>query len=165
MCEYSKYLKSIGNSSKIMYDEIINVTDSANVANAIPTNVTSTASINCHNKKVRYKRIIFLLTFLEVTILLFLIASICNHYTNHGSKQKHVGTHQHYKLEKNNKFKKVDIKNRMCYYFGGTIKIKDFDLDNILLDEKCYENILIYYIWYKTLICVKPVHIMFNHRF
>ena len=89
------------------------------------------------------------------------VKSIVSEKNNHGSKQKHVGTHQH-KLEKNNKFKKVGIKNRVCYYFGGTIKIKDFDLDNILLDEKCYENILIYDIWYKTSI---SVHIMFNHRF
>ena len=29
----------------------------------------------------------------------------------------------------------------MCYYFNGIINITDLDLDNILLDEKSYENI------------------------
>ena len=39
--------------------------------------------------------------------------------------------------------KKVNIKNRMCYYIDDIIKIKDFDFNNILLDHKLYENILI----------------------
>ena len=29
----------------------------------------------------------------------------------------------------------------MCYYFDDIIKIEDFDLDNIIIDEKSYENI------------------------
>ena len=29
----------------------------------------------------------------------------------------------------------------MCYYFDDITKIKDFDLDNILIDEKPYEKI------------------------
>ena len=32
----------------------------------------------------------------------------------------------------------------MCYYFNDVIKIEDFDVDNILIDEKSYENILVY---------------------
>ena len=35
-----------------------------------------------------------------------------------------------------NEFEKVHIENRMCYYC--------FDIDNILIDEKSYQNILIY---------------------
>ena len=31
-------------------------------------------------------------------------------------------------------------KNCTCYYFDDTIKIEDFDFDNILLDEKSYEK-------------------------
>ena len=42
----------------------------------------------------------------------------------------------------NNKFQKVGIKNRMCYYFNGIIKIEDFDF-NVLLNGNLYENILI----------------------
>ena len=44
----------------------------------------------------------------------------------------------------NNGFRKVRIKNRTCYSFDDIIKLEDFDLDNILMDEKSYENILIY---------------------
>ena len=50
---------------------------------------------------------------------------------------------------KNNEFKKVCIKNGMCYYFNDIIKVEDLDLDNVLIDEKSHENILIY-ISYKT---------------
>ena len=41
----------------------------------------------------------------------------------------------------NNEFKKVYIKNRTCYYFDDIIKIKDFDINNLLVDEKSYENV------------------------
>ena len=44
-----------------------------------------------------------------------------------------------------------------------TIEIQDFDFDNILLDEKSYENILVYDISYKTLICAKPLRIRFHN--
>ena len=52
----------------------------------------------------------------------------------------------------NNEFKKVRIKYRTCYSFDGIIKLEHFDLDNILLDKKLHENILIYDISYKTLV-------------
>ena len=48
----------------------------------------------------------------------------------------------------NNELKKVHIKNRTCY-FVDIIKLEDFDLDNILIDEKSHENILMYNISYK----------------
>ena len=38
---------------------------------------------------------------------------------------------------------KVCIKNSTCYFFDVLIKVEDFDFDNILLDEKSYENIMI----------------------
>ena len=50
----------------------------------------------------------------------------------------------------NNAFKKVRIKNRTCYYFDDIIKLEDFHLDSILIDEKSHENILIYNISYKS---------------
>ena len=53
---------------------------------------------------------------------------------------------------KHDEFKIVCIKNRTCYYFDEIIKLEDFDFDNILIDEKCRENILICNISYKTLI-------------
>ena len=39
-------------------------------------------------------------------------------------------------MEKNEEFRKVSIKIHACYYFDDIIEIKDFDFDNILLEEK-----------------------------
>ena len=62
-------------------------------------------------------------------------------------------------MESNSKLKEISIKNRTCYYFDNIIKFKNFDIDNILIDEKSYENILVYDISYKTLIGAKPLRI------
>ena len=62
----------------------------------------------------------------------------------------------------NNEFKKVLIKNRTCYYFDDITKLEKFDLDNISIDEKSHENILIYDNSYKTLIDTKPLRIRFD---
>ena len=56
----------------------------------------------------------------------------------------------------NNEFRQVFVKNCTCYYFNDIIKLEDFDIDNILIDEKSHKNILIYGISYKTLIGSKP---------
>ena len=69
-------------------DETVSVMDivSMKTTNTIATNVTSTASINCHSKKVRYKIdccIVHIV--LLVIILLLIIAIICYHYTKHRS--------------------------------------------------------------------------------
>ena len=45
------------------------------------------------------------------------------------------------KMENNAKLEEIDIKNHTCYYFDDIIKTEDFDLHNILIDEKSYENI------------------------
>ena len=66
------------------------------------------------------------------------------------------------KMEKNSILKKVDIKNCMCYYFDGIIKIEDFDFNNFLLGEKSYKNILIHDVLYKTLIDAKHLCIIFD---
>ena len=50
----------------------------------------------------------------------------------------------------------------MCYYFDDIIRFEDFDFDNTLIDEKSYENILIYDILYKTSIGAKPLRISFD---
>ena len=54
ICENSKYLKSIANSSVIECDEIMTIFDIVIMkkTNIIATNVTSTASINWHSIKV-----------------------------------------------------------------------------------------------------------------
>ena len=50
-----KYLKFFADISVIACDKIISVMDivSTKMTNTIPTNATSTASINCNNKEVR----------------------------------------------------------------------------------------------------------------
>ena len=65
-------------------------------------------------------------------------------------------------MDRNDKLKEIDIKNRTCYYFDHIIKIEKFNLDNILIDEKSYENILVYNISYKILIDSKPLRIRFD---
>ena len=65
-------------------------------------------------------------------------------------------------MESNDKLNEIDIRNRTCYYFDDIIEIQDFDLDNILIDEKSYENILFYNISYKRLIDTKPLRIRFD---
>ena len=62
----------------------------------------------------------------------------------------------------NNEFRKLCIKNSTCYYFDDIIKLEDFDIDNILIDEKSHEIILIYDIWYRTLIGPKTLRIRFD---
>ena len=69
-------------------DEIITVMDiaSTKMTNTIATNVTSTASVNCHSKKV--KDCYILHTVLLAVMLLLIITIIGYHYAKHKSKQK-----------------------------------------------------------------------------
>ena len=57
---------------------------------------------------------------------------------------------------RNDELKQINIKNCTCYYFDDILKIEDFDIDNILIDEKSYKNILVYNISYKSLIDSEP---------
>ena len=59
-------------------DEILVVMNNLPTENTIATNVLSTASINCHSKKVRDYYILH--TVLSVTIILLIITIICDHY-------------------------------------------------------------------------------------
>ena len=56
----------------------------------------------------------------------------------------------------NNELNEIDIKNRTCYYFDDIINTSYLNLDNILIDEKSYENILICNVTYKTPYGAKP---------
>ena len=50
-----------------------------------------------------------------------------------------------------NKVKYLDKKNYTYYFFHDINNIKNFDLNNIKINEKSYKNILIYYIGYVTI--------------
>ena len=54
------------------------------------------------------------------------------------------------------------IKNHTWYCFDDIIKSRDFNLNNILIDEKLYENTLIHNISFKTLVDAKPLRIRFD---
>ena len=43
-------------------------------------------------------------------------------------------------MESNDKLNEIYNENRTCYYFDYIIKIRDFDFDNISLDEKSYKT-------------------------
>ena len=62
-------------------------------------------------------------------------------------------------MESKDRLKEIDIKNLMCYYFHDTIRHFDINFDNILLDERLYENMSVYDISYKTSTGSKPLHI------
>ena len=62
-----------------------------------------------------------------------------------------------------NKNIKVCIKNPPCYYFNYIIKNEDFEFNNNLFNEKSYKNRLIDDIFYKTLIDVKHLCIIFDN--
>ena len=65
-------------------------------------------------------------------------------------------------MESNDKLKEIDIKNCTCYYFDDTIKIENFDLENILTDKKSYEYILVYNFSHKVLFNFKSLRFRFD---
>ena len=65
-------------------------------------------------------------------------------------------------MESNNKLKETVIENGTFFCFDDIMKIEDFDFSNTLINEKSYENVLIYDISYKTLTVTKPLRIRFD---
>ena len=65
-------------------------------------------------------------------------------------------------IDSNYEFKKNYIKNRTWYYCDDIIKIEDFNLDNILINKKSYENIFVCNVSYKTLSDAKLLRISFD---
>ena len=69
-----------------------------------------------------------------------------------------------------NKVKEIDIKNKTYCFFDDIISIKNFDPNNIKIDEKSCKNILVYYIGYVTIKdskyvkidSVNPLYLIFN---
>ena len=54
----------------------------------------------------------------------------------------------HVIVQMSNKVKEIDIKVQTYYFFDDIINIKDFDPNNIKIDEKLYKNILMCYSGY-----------------
>ena len=60
------------------------------------------------------------------------------------------------------RIREMDIKNYIYYLFDVVINIKSLDLNNIKIDEKLYQDILIYYNGYVTSNSVKTLNIIIN---
>ena len=58
-----------------------------------------------------------------------------------------------------NEVNDIDIENRTYYFFNDFIKIKNFDINNIKIDEKSYKNILVSDIGYATIKDLKYIKI------
>ena len=58
--------------------------------------------------------------------------------------------------------RKIEIKNRVRYYFDVIINGTKINFGNILLIKKLYENISAYNISYKSPTCPKPLRIKFD---
>ena len=65
-------------------------------------------------------------------------------------------------VKSKNEFKKVNVKNCAYYYFDDIMEIEDINVDNILLDEKSYKNILLYNTVYKEFMDAKLLRISLN---
>ena len=65
-------------------------------------------------------------------------------------------------MESNDELKEIRIKSCTCYFFDDMIKSEDFNLDNILIDEKSQKIFLVYNTSYKTLIDSKSLCIRFD---
>ena len=70
-CQNSKYLKRIADTSVIECDENTTVMDKKK--NAIATNIKSTASINCHSKKVKNCFILYIVLLAVILLLITII--------------------------------------------------------------------------------------------
>ena len=117
---------------------------------------------NSDDKKVRYKIDCYILDSVLLEMLSKLIITIaCYHYVRYRSKQKGINALTIWKWKLMN-LKKFELKIVSCYYFDDIIKVEDIDFDNILIDEKSHENILIYDISYKILIGAKPLRTRFD---
>ena len=124
--------------------------------------------ISIKNRNCETGNFCIFLIFLLTTIALLIAGSIYFCMIKYKANQKHSLPYYITKnkvkevLESNDGLKEINIKNRLCYYSDDIIKTEDFNLDNILIDEKSFENILIYNISYKPLSDAKPLRIRFD---
>ena len=105
-----------------------------------------------------------LLAFLLITIASLIAVSVYCYLIKYRAKQKHSLpfkftnnklkeiVYQKYKSKMSNKVKDIDLKNRTYYFCNDMINIKNFDVNNIKMQNyKKYKNILIYYIGFVTI--------------
>ena len=120
--------------------------------------VSTNMAIDSDDQKVKYE----MDCLIQHTILISNHITIYNWYYLLSLCKRYCHT-KNIKIEIN-QFKKVSIKNCTCYYFDGIIKIEDFNFDDILVNGKSHENILIYDISRKNLICGKTLCMRFYKK-
>ena len=67
-------------------------------------------------------------------------------------------------MQSRNKWKEVDIKNRVCYYFDYIINGMKVNFSNSSLNKKLYETVSVYNISHKTPTDPKPLHNRFDKK-
>ena len=98
-----------------------------------------------------------LLAFLLITIASLIAVSVYCYLIKYRAKQKHLLPfkftnnklkeimYQKYKSKMSNKVKDIHLKNRTYYFCNDMINIKNFDVNNVKIQNyKKYESILIY---------------------
>ena len=58
-----------------------------------------------------------------------------------------------------NKIKDISLKNHTYFFFNNVLDIKEFDPNNIKIDEKSHKNILVYQIGYMRIKDLKYVKV------
>ena len=127
--------------SAITFDEVIESYDEE--IKTFPTNF--------NEKKVicKMQNFYILLAFLLIAIALSIAVSIYCYLIKYWEIQKYsrITNYDRFYINKfiikmvsNDKLKEIELSNRTYYYFHDIIKIEDFDLDNILIDEKLYKK-------------------------
>ena len=96
---------------------------------------------------------------LPILCLLLLVVIVVKCYIK-GGWEFHAYDHINIEMVR---IREMDIKNYIYYLFDVVINIKSLDLNNIKIDEKLYQDILIYYNGYVTSNSVKTLYIIINN--
>ena len=95
---------------------------------------------------------------LPILCLLLLVVIVVKCYIK-GGWEFHSYDHINIEMVR---IREMDIKNYIYYLFDVVTNIKSLDLNNIKIDEKLYQDILIYYNGYVTSNSVKTLYIIIN---
>ena len=128
-------------------------------------NIPETVSIEAIDKNTKFKTnydICNTILLVTISVLWLIIIAMKCYYIKNQLKQIYYLVNN-IRMARNYELKENDIKIRICYYFDNIINVNDLNLDNILLDEIWYENILIYYTAYKTSYGEKPLCEIFDN--
>ena len=154
-CKNRKYLASIMDDSAIICDDVIDTDADAESNNKTGFNEKK-ATCKTHNF---YILLAFLINYYSILDNCQYLQLLVSYLIKYRTKQLLPFHYTNNELKMSNKVKYIDIKNRTYYFSNDIINIKNFDLNNIKINEKSYKNIFIYYIGYETIKDLKYVKI------